>query len=697
MQPAVTSAAGSLLPELRQELRLFEGPSGGSEQSWLIYDPVRHRYFQLARAAFELVERWRPEPTEEFAKRCGLELDRPVSAAEVDVVAKFVIANSLTLQPPNDDALALAKQEASTRRALIWRVVHNYLFFKVPLVRPERFLAATMPLVAPLYSRTALILLALVSAIGLYFASRQWDVFVSTFMDFLSLEGALVYGLALLIVKALHELGHAYTATRAGVRVNTMGIAFMVMTPILYTDVTDAWRLRHRAQKLAIDLAGIAVELALAGISLFLWAFLADGPLRSVAFVIATTSLILGLMINLNPFMRFDGYHTLADACRIPNLQTRSNALAVWWLREFLFALCHEPPEWFPPTRRAMLILYAVGVWFYRFFLFLGIALVVYHMFFKIVGIVLFAVEIVWFILLPVVTEIKEWWSMRVKIVRTSRSVVTASLVGLALAVLLVPWSGTVTFQGVALSDLETRIYAPRPARIAAVDVAEGKIFARAERLLLLQAPDLDHQVTLTKMQIELILLRLDRIAGDEADRSNRIVLEAELARHRTNLVVVAPHDGAARDVDRELQAGEWIDETTPIARIVRAAASHIQGYVSEDSFWRIDSGASATFIPEDPLMARRHGVVTEVVQSGVKSLELPYLASVHGGANPSDRNPEGEIRPRSGRHLVHVQLEGPVVDRAVRGTLHVSGKRESIASGMWRRALQVLVRESTA
>ena len=54
-------------------------------------------------------------------------------------------------------------------------------------------------------------------------------------MDFLSLEGAIAYGLSLIVIKTLHELGHAYTATRAGVRVNTMGIAFMVMMPILYT------------------------------------------------------------------------------------------------------------------------------------------------------------------------------------------------------------------------------------------------------------------------------------------------------------------------------------------------------------------------------------------------------------------------------------------------------------------------------
>lgn len=707
MGSAATTRAGPVLPELRQELRLHEGPSGGAERCWLIYDPIRHRYFQVSHRAFQIIERWCAQPSTELAARCQRELDRSVSAAEVDEIAAFILANSLAVAPLQDDPRMLARQEAASRHSVIARIVHNYLFVKVPIVRPERFLRATMPLVSPLYSRTAAILLCVVAMIGLYFASRQWELFVATFLDFLSFEGAVVYGVTLLVVKALHELGHAYTATRLGVRVNTMGIAFMVLTPILYTDVTDAWRLRRRRDKLAIDAAGVAVEFALAGISIFLWAFLPDGPLRSAAFVTATTSLAMGLVINLNPLMRFDGYHLLADAVSIPNLQSRSSDLAVWWLRESLFGLGHQPPEAFPTQQRALMIFYAVCVWIYRFFLFLGVALIVYHMFFKALGIILFAVEIIWFILLPIGREIREWWKMRAQISRTPRSLLTTAVATAAVVVLVVPWSGTVMLQAVALSDHETRIFAPRAARVAAVEVRDGSKVASGQRLLVLRAPDLDHEVVQTRQQIMLVRVRLDRIAGDEADRSNRIVLEGELLRHQTSLAgleaeqarltVVSPHDGIARDVDLDLQPGEWINEAIPIARIVQNASTQIHGYVSEHEVWRIAGGAGATFVPEDPLLARRHGHVTAIVQTGLRTLELPYLASIYGGAIASDRTSDGDIKPRSGRHLVSVQIEGPAVDRAIRGTLHISGKPQSIAARIWQRVLQILVRESSA
>ncbi len=67
-----------MLPELRQELRLFEGPRGGSERSWLIHDPIRYRYFQVSRAAFQLLQIWRPVPAEDLAALASLEFDRTV-------------------------------------------------------------------------------------------------------------------------------------------------------------------------------------------------------------------------------------------------------------------------------------------------------------------------------------------------------------------------------------------------------------------------------------------------------------------------------------------------------------------------------------------------------------------------------------------------------------------------------------------
>ena len=75
------------------------------------------------------------------------------------------------------------------------------------------------------------------------------------------------------------------------------------------------------------------------------WSFLPDGPVRGAAFILATSSWISTLLLNLSPFMRFDGYFVLSDWLEMPNLHGRAFAIARWWLREQLFGLGDPPPE----------------------------------------------------------------------------------------------------------------------------------------------------------------------------------------------------------------------------------------------------------------------------------------------------------------------------------------------------------------
>ena len=143
---------------------------------------------------------------------------------------------------------------------------------------------------------------------------------------------------------------------------------------------------------------------------------------RPRAFLLATAGWVMSLAVNLNPFMRFDGYYLLSDYLGIENLQERSFAFGRWRLRELLFAAGDAAPGRERGRLRAMLVLYAWGTWIYRFFLFLGIALLVYHFAVKVLGIALFAVEICVFLAIPIRKEITHWWSQRARYLRTRRA-----------------------------------------------------------------------------------------------------------------------------------------------------------------------------------------------------------------------------------------------------------------------------------
>ena len=79
----------------------------------------------------------------------------------------------------------------------------------------------------------------------------------------------------------------------------------------------------------------------------------------------------------------------------------------------WLFGLPENAPEPFSVSKHYFLVAYSFATWIYRFFLFLGIALLVYSFAFKLLGIFLFAVEIIWFIGRPVFAEMKRCWTRR--------------------------------------------------------------------------------------------------------------------------------------------------------------------------------------------------------------------------------------------------------------------------------------------
>ena len=110
--------------------------------------------------------------------------------------------------------------------------------------------------------------------------------------------------------------------------------------------------------------------------------------------------------------MRFDGYYVFADYLKMGNLQPRAFALAKWQLRNLLFGYKHSAPELMESSKQNFIILYAWFTWIYRFFLFIGIAFLIYHFAFKLLGIILFVVEIFWFIALPVLKEMNIWLSL---------------------------------------------------------------------------------------------------------------------------------------------------------------------------------------------------------------------------------------------------------------------------------------------
>ena len=278
-----------------------------------------------------------------------------------------------------------------------------------------------------------------------------------------------------------------------------MGVAFLVMWPMAYTDTNEAWKIPDRRKRLQISSAGIATEAMLAAWALLAWALLPDGALRSAMFFVASVSLGLTIALNASPFMRFDGYFIICDLLEMPNLHQRSFALARWRLREWLFKLNEPRPEVLSPTQQASLIVFAWATWLYRLVLFIGIALMVYHLFTKLLGVVLFVIEIYWFIWFPVRSELREWVQRKAAIAQSPRTRTTGLVSALLLVLFAIPLPTHVAVSALYKPAEIWPVYSPGPALVDALHARHGQEVKAGQTLVHLRAPDVQLQMNISQ------------------------------------------------------------------------------------------------------------------------------------------------------------------------------------------------------
>ncbi|MBU2411589.1 MAG: HlyD family efflux transporter periplasmic adaptor subunit [Gammaproteobacteria bacterium] len=693
------------LPKLRQNLSLLVAPPDeDGEPRWQIFDPVSNKFFYLSRTAFYLFREWRhvSSSVELLSRIEARGID--VEEVELEYFLRFLEGNHLLEAQSENDVTRLRGEAAKQKKHVLLWLLHNYLFIKIPLIRPDLLLTRFYPFIKQLFrlrlDRVALVL----GCIGLVVVLKQWDTFTHTFQNLFSMSAIFYYIAALIFVKTAHELGHAFVAKRYGCRVSSMGIAFLLMTPILYTDTTDAWRLRSRFQRLSIVMAGVKVEIYIACVATFLWGIVPDGGFRSVLFFIATTSWISSLLINTSPFMRFDGYYALSDFLGMENLQPRSFLVGKWFLRERLFGFGFLPPEPLNRKKCLLMVAYAWSTWIYRFFLFLGIAALVYYFAFKILGIVLFLVEIIWFVLLPIVKEIKVWVSLREKMSLNRTSVMTLLFFLLALAALVLPWKSQISAPAVATFERHQTFYPSESSRVVSWQVTPNEKVKRGQLLILLESPDVEQQIRLTQIKLDALQTRWQRASSGAVELDSVFTLQTQLSREqsrlqsllerREKLAIKAPYDGYIGEW-LSLTEGDYVNRQSPLATLYDDESLVVKAYIEGRIVPLLKEGSKVDFIGNDGEILSAQLLIDKVLPTAIKSLNYPGLGSTYGGAIATQKL-EDQLIPEEATYEVQLKLIGEVpLMRQQFGKVNLAIEPHSLLIDGLRRIYGVFIRES--
>lgn len=694
------------LPGLRADLQLSPAaPALDGAPCWTLADPVRGRYFKLGTTAMRLLRHWSLGEPEQVLQAANREPGLALIGADLEQLLAFLRSHDLITALDPEQRASYSFKAAAQRQSLWQMLLHQYLFFRIPLWRPERFLNRAWPLLERVGPRALRYGLPAVLGLGVFLVSRDWQRFIATFPHLFSLGGALAFGVALFFAKLCHEFGHAFMAKRAGCRVQSMGVAFMVLLPMFYTDVSDAWRVNDRKARLLIGAGGVLAELLLASMALLAWSFLPDGPARTAAFMLASATWITTLVVNLNPFMRFDGYFLLSDFWQVDNLQGRAFALCRWRLREFLFGYGAAAPEPWSSTMQRRLLIWGYGSWLWRAALFFGIALAVYHLFFKVLGIFLMLVELVWFIFLPIMSEWRQWWGRREQAHGPRVLLSGLVLLGLLL-VLILPWRSAVEVPAMLEAGRVSTLHAPVAARIKAVNVHDGQSVAQGDVLIELESPDLDSRQAIARREIEIQQLQMRRQASRSETAADAAIVEQRLAEavaeyrglaaQRERLLLRAPHAGTVRDLLAQWTVGRWLSTREPLARVVEEGV-RLRGYLAEAELWRVAPGATGRFIADDPMHPAIAVQLSEIDTNGAAFVDQEALTSDHHGpiAVRRDQHQRAEpVQAQYGARLTTLD-QPPTPVQPLRGVAVLQGRGESVLGVAWRRVAALGVRES--
>ncbi len=642
---------------IRPDLMLHKGTirAEGTE-SYILEDPVTGAHFELgeAEAKFFLclvTEKDLQSAVNKLLKTTSL---RP----SVDDILKFIKMlqmEKLAVLPSRTVAGERSVPERKDPRKKF--TLMKILFFRIPLIRPDNLLNAIYPWLSPIWSKPFLYLYAVMGIVGFISVIQQIELYLNNVNLLFTSAGALTFVLCLYTLKTMHEFGHALAAKHYGAYVRRMGIYMMLFTPMLYTDTTEGWKISSQKARIMIGAAGVLVEFYVACVSLFLWSVLPDGMLRSIMFYVSGASLISTILVNLNPFMRFDGYYLLMDYLRISNLRSRSSQMFKYYVRRLLFDWRGPKPEEHPMFRHMVIFGFFVNV--YLAFITVSIGLTIYYSVSKLMG--------VW----TIVSGLAVFyggaaWTETVNLLKNlkylgSKLRLTATMLVLSLAVgwLFLPMPKTEKLPGLFLFKDVATLKAVSGGRIMTDFPETGTFVQTGDLLLRIQDEALEQELKKRQYDLAQVETSIKYIgsSGEQGGYRNWLLVEQQrltaacekIRQTLAQLEIRAPVSGHVLDVNETLQKGSYAYKDCYLLSLGNRENVEIQVYAGENIYRVLKNGTvnGAKVIFQDMETPSAPAVFREILDFPVNEFPNKSVFDYAGGQIPSFQTASGKVVSR--------------------------------------------------
>jgi len=319
----------------------------------VVKDPVTGRFFRLPEMAWKIAGHFNSNlDYRQIAFLASEREESDISAEDVQGVAEQLERLGLLDQ-------GLSRADIASRQEAVTLERRSILYLKRPLVDPDRFLSGLLAAIRPLVSFPFVVLVVvLVCCAAILHAIHPHEAAQAMASSLRGWGLAWLYGMTALTL-TLHEIAHGLACKRFGAEVREMGVMLLYFMPCAYTDISDAYLVPKKQNRIWITMAGSVADLAVWSAATIALATLhpVQGPLLQALGALMLTTGLRSVVFNLNPLIRLDGYYVLVDLLEMPNLRLRAREVVRWRVANWLGRASARPDE----TARDRRILEAYG------------------------------------------------------------------------------------------------------------------------------------------------------------------------------------------------------------------------------------------------------------------------------------------------------------------------------------------------
>ncbi|HIG45669.1 MAG TPA: HlyD family efflux transporter periplasmic adaptor subunit [candidate division Zixibacteria bacterium] len=316
-----------LYPEFRQDLVIREHKVDGKAVYW-VKDPVANTFFRFI--VFQYYVATLLDGTtslEEIGRSVSARMGLTVGSESIETFVKRLDTYGL---------LETSTAHEKTRQ-------RSLLHYTIPLINPQRMIEWLYARLSWCFTRTFVLASILWVGFAVWLLSSDWEAYTTHVGAIMRLTSSTLVDLYILsfLVITIHEFAHALACRHFGGKVQDMGFILIFFLPGLYTNVSDSYLFERKRDRMIVMLVGMYSGILIGATAAIIWRITDPTAwIHQVSLMLMMASL-WGLLFNLNPLIKLDGYYILNDWFDMPNLRRK----AITYVKRLVRSIAGYPVE----------------------------------------------------------------------------------------------------------------------------------------------------------------------------------------------------------------------------------------------------------------------------------------------------------------------------------------------------------------